>query len=174
MSCTFLVCVSPLSSPSQAFSHPNTQLQRQDLTSKRPRLPPRKGIPTPERQSPPERHDKLPLFGFLKLPPFLGFWNQPILSFAVFYRPLPPRLPPLSTPEPGPLHLEDFLLLMMFFFGHAVEIRRCRFQRHTDDFHLPKDRLCWSREPPTPGDPIPLDPPRFHVMCPGFHGEEYQ
>jgi hypothetical protein len=38
--------------------------------------------------------------------PFLGFWHQPILSFTAISRPLPPGLPPFSTPEPGQLHLE--------------------------------------------------------------------
>jgi hypothetical protein len=31
--------------------------------------------------------------------------------------------------------------------------------------------LCWSGEPTSPGCRIDLDPPRYHVMCPGFHGK---
>jgi hypothetical protein len=49
--------------------------------------------------------------------------------------------PPPSTPGTWKLHLEVSLLLMMFLFGHVVEIRRCRFQRYTYDSYLPKDRF---------------------------------
>jgi hypothetical protein len=67
----------------------------------------------------------------------------PVKSFSV---------PPLSTPESGSLHPEDSLLLMMFLLGHAVEIRRCRFQRNADNSHLPpKADSCWSRDPTPPG-----------------------
>jgi hypothetical protein len=112
----------------------------------------------------------------VKIPPF-GLLASAYTLLRGFPPPTPAKTfsaPPLSTPEPGPLHLEDSLLLMMFLFGHAVEIRKCSFQRHADDSHLPKADSCWSRDPTSPGCRTALDPPRYHVMWPGFHGEEYQ
>ncbi len=55
--------------------------------------------------------------------------------------------------------------MMMFLFGHAVEIRRCSFQRHADDSHLPKADSCWSGDSTkshSSGVPC-LDPPRYYA-----------
>jgi hypothetical protein len=86
---------------------------------------------------------KLPLFGLVKLPLF-GLLTSAYTLLRGFPPPTPAKtfsVAPLSTPESGPLHLEDSPLSMMFLFGHVVEIRRCSFQRHADDSHLPKDRF---------------------------------
>jgi hypothetical protein len=86
---------------------------------------------------------KLPLFGLVKLPLF-GLLASTYTLLRGFPPPTPAKtfsVPPLSTPESGPLHLEDSPLSMMFLFGHTVEIRRCGFQRHVDDSHLPKSRF---------------------------------
>jgi hypothetical protein len=86
---------------------------------------------------------KLPLFGLVKLP-LCGLLTSAYTLLRGFPPPTPAKTfsdPPLSTLETGSLHLEDSLLLMMFLFGHSVEIRRCSFQRHADDSHLPKVRF---------------------------------
>ncbi len=109
-------------------------------------------LPNKIREKP--RPVTLPLFGFVTLSLF-----RLLQSTYVLLRDFPPpppvksfSVPPLSTPESGPLHPEDSLLLMMFLFGHAIEIRRCSFQRNTDDSHLPpKADSCWSRDPTPPG-----------------------
>jgi hypothetical protein len=172
LSCTFLVCVSPFRR--LLFFSPISNCQFQDLPPKRPRRTPFSGCssrqnsretpPLWARQTPPLWTSGISLYS--RSPLLRGFPPPtPAKTFSA---------PPLSTPDPGPLHLEDSLLLMMFLFGHAVEIRRCSFQRHADDSHLPKADSCWSRDPTSPGCRTALDPPRYHVMWPGFHGEEYQ
>jgi hypothetical protein len=72
--------------------------------------------------------------------PLLGHDVPPSRALSLT-SPSPSDPPPFSTPDPAQLHLEVSILLMMFLFGHTVEIRRCTFQRHTDDSHLPKDRF---------------------------------
>ena len=86
--------------------------------------------------------------------PSLGFWHQPILSSSGFYRPLPPRLPPLSTPDPGPLHLEDFLLLMMFLFGHRLRSEDVDFNGTLTTSTSPKTDCVGRENPLLPGVPF--------------------
>ena len=48
-----------------------------------------------------------------------------------------------------------------------------RLHSYSDDSHLPKDSFVLVGRSLSLGVP-PLDSPRYHVMCPGLHGEEYQ
>jgi hypothetical protein len=135
-----LPCLCESSFVAFSFSHPTPTPNSKTSRPNAPDAHPFRTAPLAKT------HVKLTLFGLVKLPLF-GL----LPSVYTFLRGFPPptsaktfSAPPLSTPEPsepGPLHLEDSLLLMMFLFGHAVEIRRCSFQRHADDSHLPKGRF---------------------------------
>jgi hypothetical protein len=94
------------------------------------------------RDALPSRDHTLPLLGHAPAhSPFSDTFDSPPSRARSLTSPPPSDPPPSSTPEPGHLHLEVSLLLMMFHFGHTVEIRRCSFQRHADDSHLPKGRF---------------------------------
>ena len=127
MSCTFLVCVSPFRR--LLFFSPISNCQFQDLPPKRPRRTPFSGCSSRQnsRETPPLWARQTPLFGFLTSAYTLlhGFLSPT----PVKTRPPPPRLSPLSTPEPGSLHLEDFLLLMFSFLDTRLRSEDVAFNR---------------------------------------------
>jgi hypothetical protein len=78
--------------------------------------------------------------------------------------------PPPWTPEPGHLHLETSLLLMMFLFGHwRLRSEDVTFNGTMTTPTSPKTDSCWSRDPTVShsSDVPSLDPPRYHVMWSG-------
>jgi hypothetical protein len=156
LSCTFLACVCPVSSPSGLYVPPSDPLLVPTSTSSPHVVALQRDEPIPSFET--FSHHllgqksfllatRVALF-FLSLQenPHHGFVGWLSLTPRPYSRhflpsPSPSATPTPSKPEPGHLHLVDSLLLMMFLLGHAVDIRRCSFLRHADDSHLPKGRF---------------------------------
>jgi hypothetical protein len=135
-----------------SFSHPNTQLQLQQLPPFWVRQTPpfwARQTPTPNsnsNNSPYLGSSNSPFFGLVKLPPpttsrqdFHPFRRLSLGNYISRFPPLDDV--PFWVSQSFPTKPTKIPI------GHAVEIRGCRFKRHADDSHPTQADLCWSRDP---------------------------